>query len=146
MPVQLGDSFTLTYLRVCGPECMFIVAYDYLYEIGEHKSFRNSLYDMQNAEDRAERDRVMKEVADESLRMLGESFKANPGLLTMPMPHSITQLFAEAPTVCCYSSTTIKFTRPTKKQKIKWAKDRVKRLEGDLLEAELDLAKAENGD
>jgi hypothetical protein len=56
LPVMLGDTFTLTYLRVCSSECMFLVAYDYLYDICHHKDFRNKLYELQNEEDRGKRD------------------------------------------------------------------------------------------
>lgn len=144
LPVQLGDSFTLTYLRVCGPECMFIVAYDYLYEIGYHKEFRNKLYDKQNEEDKVLRDEFIDTTTEMYLESLKKRLEANPGLLTTPTPNCITDLFASVPSIPSCSSTTTRFTRLTKDEKIKWARQRVQRLQEDLLEAQLDLAKEEN--
>ena len=144
LPVQLGDSFTLTYLRVCGPECMFIVAYDYLYEIGYHKDFRNKLYDKQNEEDKALRDEFIDTTTKMCLESLKKSLEANPGLLTTPTPNCITEMFASAPQIPSCSSSVFRFTRPSKEDKLKWARAHVTRMRERLQEAEQDLAKAEN--
>lgn len=92
LPVQLGDLFTLCFLRVCSGECMFLIAYEFMRDNCEHKQFRGKLYDMQNEEDKKERDDWVKEVTDESLKMMRESFEANPNLLSHPVPEGIVEM------------------------------------------------------
>lgn len=144
LPVQLGDIFTLSYLRVCGPECMFIVAYDYLYEIGYHKQFRGHLYDKQNEEDFALRKEFVETVTEESLRMMREHLQANPNLLSTPAPDCISKIFDGVPPIPNCSGSTVRFTRPSKEDKLRWQKDYVEKLRGNLREALNDLEKLEN--
>ena len=139
LPVQLGDSFTLTYLRVCGGECMFIVAYDYLYEIGHHKYFRNKLYDMQNEEDKKECDEFIDFTTKMSLEDFKKHLEANPKMLSTPMPEDVLKMFSEGSRIPQNSTCTMRFTRPSKEDRIKWQKVHVKRLENDLEEAIRDL-------
>lgn len=72
LPVQLGDLFTLCFLRVCSGDCMFLIACEFMRENCEHKQFRNKFYELQNEEDKKERDEYVKEVTDESLKMMRE--------------------------------------------------------------------------
>ena len=104
LPVQLGDLFTLTFLRICSAECMFMEAYDFLYSIGYHKSFRAKLHDKQNEEDAAERKVYVDQVTEESLKMMREyltcplpvpSFRSNLNTVSLPylLPVKSTKLF-----------------------------------------------------
>lgn len=132
MPVQLGDLFTLSFLRVCGAECMFLLAYDYLYEIGYHKSFCGNLFDKQNEEDLAERTKYVDRVTEEALRIMREDLQANPKLLSTPVPEGILKIFEEVTPIPQCSGQTMKFTRPSKEEKIRWQTARVDRLKNDL--------------
>ena len=143
LPVQLGDVFTLSYLRICSSECMFLMAYDYLYDIGYHKTFRGFLYDKQNEEDKLDRDRWVNEVTEESLRMMREHFQTSPNLLSTPIPEGMLKMFAEMPPFP-EISTTMKFTRPSKKDRIKWQSTYVDKLKKNLQEAMQDLEKLGN--
>src|SRR5277367_6119294 len=78
LPIQLGDMFTLRFLRVCSGECMFLIAYEFIRDIYEHKGFSGKLYNMQNEEDKNLRDDFVKEVTDESIKNMREHFKTNP--------------------------------------------------------------------
>jgi hypothetical protein len=113
LPVQLGDFFTLTYLRVCSPECMFLVAYEFMRDIGEHKQFRNKLWELQNEEDKALRTNHVDEVTQESLRSMREHFEKCPDLLSRPVPNLVSDLFKSAPTISSNCGQTMRFTRPT---------------------------------
>ncbi len=137
LPVQLGDTFTLAYLRVCGPECMFLVAYDYLYEIGYHKQFRGALYEKQDEEDKKERDQWIKEVTDEAIRMMGEHFAANPKMLSTPAPDCVLKMFSDCPPLPA-SCGVMRFTRPSKEDRLRWQAEHVQRLRSQLSEAEKD--------
>ncbi len=144
LPVQLGDIFTLTFLRICSPECMFMEAYDYIYEMGYHKHFRNKLYDKQNEEDAAERKEYVDQVTEESLKMMRKHLEANPNLLSTPAPQNILKTFEGVPPIPQCSGQTIRFTRPTKQEKIRWQKERVDRLKTDLYEALKELEELKN--
>ena len=74
-PIQLGDIFTLTLLRVCSAECMFLIAYEFMREEFTHKSFRNWLYNKQDKEDKFEKDEYIKEITDMSLKMMQDRIK-----------------------------------------------------------------------
>lgn len=145
MPMQLGDSFTLCYLRVCGPECLFSIAYDYLHEVGYHKQFRSSLYDKQNPEDKEKRDEWVKEVTEGALKAQREYLESNPHLLSTPAPESILKMFRNSSKVPLFEGKTMTFTRPSLENKIKWQKAYVEKLTNNLKEALLDLEKLENG-
>lgn len=145
LPVQLGDIFTLTYLRICGPECMFLVAYDYLYDIGYHKDFRGKLYEKQNEEDKEERSAYVDAVTEESLKMMRESLAANPQLLSTPMPEGILSIFQGVSPMSQCSSKPMRFSRPSTEDKIKWQSERVKRLKKDLREALKELEDLKHG-
>jgi hypothetical protein len=110
-PLQLGDVFTLTLLRICSEECMFREAYDYLYEIGEHKAFRSWLYDKQNEEDEVERDSYIEDITNESIKYLKESLATNLNLLTTPLP-KMAQDFFNMPSLPTAGSV-MRFTRCT---------------------------------
>lgn len=142
-PVQLGDFFTLTLLRICSPECMFKEAYDYLYDIGYHKSFRGHLYDRQNEEDSTERNAYIEEITEKSLKMMKEDLEKSPQLLSKPVPTSILKMFENFEPIP-QSSGTMSFTRFSKDEKLKWQARRVKRLKKDLLEALKELEDLEN--
>jgi hypothetical protein len=133
-PIELGDSFTLTYLRVCGTECLFRITYDYLYSICHHKDFRNHLYDLQNAEDRALRD----EFIDVTTKMALEEFRKHPQLLSTPIATAVFDMFKDAPQLPDVGGVC-RFVRPTKEEKIQWAKRHVNQLTADLLLAQKDL-------
>lgn len=143
LPVQLGDIFTLSYLRVCGAECMFLVAYDFMRDELIHKQFRNKLYELQNEEDNAEARAWVKTVTDESLRMMAEHFKENPNILSTPAPSCIAEMFAAKPEIPC-AGPAMRFTRPKLKDRIKWAKEHIDRLNKDLRDAQDHLEKLEN--
>ena len=144
LPVQLGDIFTLTYMRICSAECMFMMAYDYLYEVGYHKQFRNSLWDKQDAEDAALRKEFVDTVTEEALKNMREHFETNPNLLSTPAPDCILKMFEGVPPIPMCSSQPMRFTRPTKKEKIRWQTEHVQRLKDNLREALHDLEKLEN--
>ena len=143
LPVMLGDSFTLTYLRVCSSECMFLIAYDYLYDICYYKDFRNKLYEMQNEEDRKERD----EFIDLTTKMFLEDFKkhleVNPNMLSTPAPEGIMKMF-EGGEQIPLTGGTMRFTRPSKEEKIKWAKKHVEHMKEKLRDTFRDLERLEN--
>lgn len=138
MPVQLGDFFTLTYLRVCSPECMFLEAYDFMYSIGEHKHFRNHLYNLQNEEDNKERSAFMEKVTKEAMKNMAEDLKANPNMLSAPVSNSVLEMFASKPNFPSVGAT-MTFTRPSRANKIKWQTEHVESLRKKLAEAENDL-------
>lgn len=143
LPVQLGDLFTLTYMRICSAECMFLQAYDFLIEIGYHKQFRGSLYDKQNEEDKKERTKYVDMVTQESLRMMREHFEASPNLLSTPVPPLIHELFSNAPVIPSNAGTTMTFTRPSFEERIQWAKDHLARMQKEYNEAQKDLERLE---
>lgn len=146
LPVQLGDLFTLCYLRVCGGECMFLIAYEFMCDIFEHKQFRNKLYEMQNEEDKKDRDDLVKEITDEWLRSRREHqhLEANPLLLSHPIPEGIAEIFENSPGIPQAAGTTMRFTRPSREDKIKWANKHVERLKDDLRNALHELEGLEN--
>lgn len=143
-PVQLGDIFTLVYLRICSHECMFLEAYDYIYKNGYHEDFGNELYDHQSIEDASERKKYIdEEILEVSIaRMKG--FISDPNLLNTPMPHGIANLFAQPSRDSFCSTTTMVFLRPTKDQKLEWARDLIDRIKNDLNDAIEDLEKIQN--
>ena len=144
LPVQLGDSFTLTYLRVCGGECMFLVAYDYLYEIGYHKDFRNKLYEQQNEEDKNLRDEFIHITTEQFLEDFKKNLQENPKLLSMPTPNCIHEMFSATPQIPIASSGSMRFTRASKEKRLQWAKEHVERVKEKLEEAMKDMEKIEN--
>lgn len=143
LPVQLGDIFTLSYLRICGAECLFLVAYDFMRDECMHKQFRNKLYELQNEEDKSAAREFVKEVTDESLRMMAEYFRENPEILSTPAPSCITDMFASKLEMPCLGAT-MQFTRPKLRDKIKWAQEYIDRLNKDLRDAQEDLDRLEN--
>jgi hypothetical protein len=143
LPVQLGDLFTLTYLRVCSAECMFLIAYEFMREEVIHKQFRNKLHDLEDKEDKKERDAYVKMITDESLKQMAQDFKENPLLLSHPVPNKIVEMFASKPTIPSCGST-VRFTRPKIEDRITWAKEHVDRMKQQLKDALKDLEKLEN--
>lgn len=141
LPVQLGDFFTLTYLRVCSPECMFLVAYEFMRDIGEHKQFRNKLYELQNEEDKSLRTQYVDEVTQESLKSMREHFESCPDLLSHRIPNLVHDLFKTAPNINSNCEQTMRFTRPKLDDRIKWAKEHVVRMQNNVEEAMEDLQK-----
>lgn len=126
-PIMLGDSFTLTYLRVCNTDCLFWVTYDYLYSICHHKDFQNHLHESQEAEDKKKCDEFIRLITDQFLDDFKKHLEANPKLLSTPTPPEFFKMFSEAPSFPMCNSTPMKFYRPTKKERLKWAKENVVR-------------------
>jgi hypothetical protein len=118
------------------------MAYDYLYEIGYHKSFRNHLYDQQNEEDKLCRDSWIKSITDEFLKNQADSFKSNPNLFSMPIPE--LKMFEGCEPLQQNSGATMRFTRPSKEDQIKWQSAHVESLKQKLNEATNDLEKLTN--
>jgi len=146
LPIQLGDFFTLVYLRVCSGECMFLMAYEFLHDLYEHKNFRNSLYEMENEEDAATRKIYQDKVTEESLRMMREDFQKNPNLLSTPAPKCVIDMFQYVPQLPTNSGNTVRFTRFTKEERIEYQKKYVESQRMKLSEAENDLEKIKNED
>jgi hypothetical protein len=143
-PIQLGDLFTLCHLRVCGGECLFLIAYDYLYEIGYHKQFRGKLYDLENEEDAALRKEFVDMITEKSLQRMREDLKASPNLLSTPAPNGLLKIFEGISSIPQNAGKTMKFTRPSIENRIQWAKEHVERIKMALAEALKDLEKVEN--
>jgi Sec-independent protein translocase protein TatA len=141
LPVQFGDFFTLTYLRVCSPECMFLVAYEFMRDIGEHKQFRNKLWELQNEEDKALRTNHVDEVTQESLRSMREHFEKCPDLLSRRVPNLVSDLFKSAPTISSNCGQTMRFTRPKLDDRIKWQLESVQRIKTQLADERDQLEK-----
>lgn len=141
LPVQLGDFFTLTFLRVCSGECMFLVAYTFMREICEHKSFRNHLYELQNEEDKALRAKHVDEVTQDSLKAMREAFEKCPDLLSRPVPDLVHNLFSSAPTISNQCGQTMRFTRPNLDDRIKWQLESVERIRKQLADEREQLKK-----
>lgn len=143
LPVQLGDLFTLTYLRVCSAECMFLIAYEFMREECIHKQFRNKLHTLENEEDAKERAAYVKMITEESLKEMAKHFKENPSILSTPAPSLIHDMFKSTPSIpSC--GPTVRFTRPKMEDRIKWAKEHVHRMKQQLRDALKDLEKLEN--
>jgi hypothetical protein len=142
LPVELGDIFTLTFLRICSGECIFLEVYDYLYSIGYHKDFRNKLYDKQDDGDKKARDAFIESTTKEFLDRFQKGLERNPKLLTTPAPTGILEMFTQPSDFLC-SPTTMTFTRPSTEDKIKWQRDHIDRLKKELEEANEDMAKLE---
>lgn len=142
-PIMLGDSFTLTYARLCNPECLFMEAYDFLYSICEHKSFRNRLFEKQDPADRKARDEFIDLATKEFLEDFGKSLAANTLLLSTPVPQGVLDMFKDVERIP-FTGETMRFTRPSKEEKIRWAKEHVKRAQADLMQAQIDLEKLLN--
>jgi len=140
LPVQLGDIFTLTYLRVCSGECMFLIAYEFMRDISEHKQFRVHLYDKQDEEDNKLRDEYVKQVTDEYLKTMRDDFKVNPNLLSTPVASGIFKMF-NASSIPQSSGTTMKFTRPSLEDRIMWQTQHVESLKTKLAQEEEYLKK-----
>jgi hypothetical protein len=122
---------------------MFLIAYEFMRDNCQHKQFRGKLYDLQNEEDKKERDDWVKEVTDESLKMMREHLEINPNILSHPVPTTISEMFASRPEIPYSCSTTMTFTRPCIEDRIKWAKERVEGMKKELREALNDLDKLE---
>jgi hypothetical protein len=111
-PVQLGDLFTLCYLRVCSHQCLFLLAYEFMHTIYQHKQFRGKLYNMQNEEDKKLRDDFVKEVTDESLKMMRDSI-----LLSLPVSEGLEiNLTYDTASTQPLLGSTMRFTRFSKEQ------------------------------
>lgn len=144
LPVQLGDVFTLTLLRVCSAECMFLIAYEFMRERYEHKHFRSKLADMQNAEDKKTRDEMIEETTQSHLKYMEEHYKANSDMLSTTVAQGLMDLFSSSPHIPCGGSQTVRFTRPKIEDRIKWAEEHVEQMKEDLKGALDDLKKLEN--
>lgn len=140
MPLQLGDAFTLTYLRVCSAECLFLITYEFLHREGFHKHFRNTLYDKQNEEDRAERDNFIRNVSDDAIKGMAEHLKSSSDIFSRVQPDVVNNLFNNRPEIP-HGGQTMSFSRPSHEQRIKWAQERVERIQQEFFEALRDLKK-----
>lgn len=143
LPIQLSDLSTLCLLRVCSGDCMFLIAYEFMRENCEHKQFINKLYNLQNEDDKKERDYYVKEVTDESMKMMREHLEANPDILSRPLPNCISEMFASHTKIPYDCGQTMKFTRPCIEDRVKWANQHVDRTKKALEEALKDLYKLE---
>lgn len=141
LPVQLGDFFTLTYLRVCSPECMFLVAYSFMRDIGEHRQFSNKLWELQDEEDKAARTKFVDECTKDALQNMHDHLKENPLLLSHPVPNAVVEMFKSAPTISSNCGQTMKFTRPKLDDRIKWQLECVQRIKTQLDEEREQLEK-----
>jgi hypothetical protein len=145
LPVQLGDIFTLAYIRFCSAECLFMMTYEYLYKIGYHKSFRNSLLVLEEVEDAAMRKDFVDTVTDDALKVLHECLQDNSNLLSTHVNDSILKIFEGVPPIpSLCSNQTIRFTRLSKQEKIRLQTDHINRLKDSLRDALHDLEKMEN--
>lgn len=82
LPLQLGDVFTLTYLRLCNAECLFFLTCEYLYETGMSYDFNAYLWKKQIPEDRKERDDFIERTSNESIKTFARALKlANEEML-----------------------------------------------------------------
>ena len=74
--------------------------------------------------------------------MMKKSLEVNPKLLTSPMPSiDLFKDFAKMPDC---GGVTMRFTRPSKKDRIKWQSAHVDTLREKLIEAVQDLEKMES--
>ncbi len=128
LPIELGDSFTLTYLRICSPECMFMTAYDYLHDIGCHRDFRTHLSVLQSEEDRKAKDEFIRRTTEAFLQDFGDHLKLNPNLLSVPVPKVIEEMFGgrENLNFPFSSGKAMKWAQPSKEDRILWAKKHIK--------------------
>lgn len=144
LPVQLGDIFNLCYLRVCSGECMFLIAYEFMRRNCQHKQFSNSLEELQNEEDKKERDCWIDEVTDEWHKRLKESLEFNHDLLSLPVSEGLSSLFLDNQFPLPEVGNVMRFTRPSIEKRILWAKEHVEHVKEKLVEAMKDLEKIEN--
>lgn len=144
LPVQLGDFFTLTNLRVCSGECMFLIAYNFLYENHLHRDFRNKLNTLENKEDAEERAKYQKIITDEALKDQEKYFKENSTLLSLPVPKKMTDMFLSMKPIPQTASKTCCFTRPKIEDRIKWQTKYIEDQKMKLEEAKKYLLKIEN--
>ena len=142
-PVMLGDAFTLTYLRLCGPECLFLQAYDYLYSKCQHKDFRNHLYELQDEDDKKERDEFIEVTSNQFLEDFGKHLAANSNLLSTPVPQGVLDMFKDVPQIPRCSGP-MRFTRPSKEDRLRWQEQLVQRLRTDLEKAEKEWEEMQN--
>jgi len=94
-------------------------------DIGEHKQFRNKLYELQDEEDKALRTKHVDEATRGSLKSMREHLEKCPDLLSHPVPDLVHNLFKESP-ISTNCSQTMRFTRPKLDDRITWAKEQLK--------------------
>lgn len=135
-PIQLGDQFTLTYLRVCDYKCLFETAYEFLYSLSDHKNFRNFLLDLENEEDKADRKVYLEELQKEQLSKISE--KLNSDLLKAQLPIELFKSFKNAEPIEKHSKT-LKFCRIPEEELIRLQKEFIEAQRKKLKEAERDL-------
>lgn len=134
--IQLGDSFTLTWLRVCNERCLFETALEYLYSIGESKNYRNSLYKLMNKEDSEALYKFMDQATEAALKDFRKHLEENPDLLTTPYPKGIIEAFKDHKQIPVNSGTTCRFVRPKVEDLIKYQKQYIDDLKRRLRDAE----------
>lgn len=142
--IQLGDAFTLTYLRLCDWECFFWLTYDYLYSLGRHRDFRHYLYEKQSPEDEKEKDEFIKFSTSQFLEEFKKGLGINPYVIPSPIPEVLLKLFYDTPFFNLDRSTSIKLCRSSKEDKLKWAKEHVEKMHTALENALKDLRDIEN--
>ncbi len=141
--LMLGDTYTLTYLRICDNECLFYEAYDYLYRLGEHKSFRIYLNEKQDIEDKKDRDEFIEIATKQFLEHFEKIFSENSGLLSQPIPQGIFNVFKDVKFIP-QCSGPIRITRPCYEDRVRWARERANALEKQLVDAKKELWEIEN--
>lgn len=139
--VQLGDSFTLTYLRLCSGECLFELAYEYLHSLYEHKTFMNSLFSKENEEDRKAREKSEQIRLEAFLKAQKESLEKNPSLLTAPIPDFFKDINRMP---IFHLGKPIKFIKSSPEIRLEREINYIKNLNNKLEEAVKDLKKILN--
>jgi len=76
--------------------------------------------------------------------MMREDLQANPKLLSTPVPEGMLKIFEAVTPIPQCSSQTMRFTRPSREDRIKWQSAHVDRLKETLQEAIQDLEKLQN--
>ena len=138
-PIQLGDFATLTFLRLCDFKCLFMQAYQFMYEIHEHKTFRNRLYELQNDDDKVEVDHFH---AD-NLKKLSKH-KPDPKMLSYPINQGILNMFnAPEYQTLIDNGKVVRFKKffMSKDVRLQHQKKMIDVLKTKLKEAEEDLVK-----
>lgn len=141
--IQLGDVFTTSYLRICSDGCLFDLAHEFLYSICEHKNFRNWLSKKELKEDSKERDAFIDEITNYAIESIKESLKGSENLLSRPKSPLTEKMFGQGE-IPQKTGPTMRFKRPSLKDRIKWQKEFITRQKTLLKDAEDDLREMEN--
>ena len=139
--LQLGDFFTLTYIRVCNFTCLFSLANEFIYELGEHRAFGQFLKEKENEEDKEACALFIKQMIKNSLETMEKDFKGNPNLLLTPATEGLLKILENSTPFPENSGKTIRFTRTSKEEQIKCHKKYIENLKSRLKDSENELEK-----